>query len=115
MYKVSTIVSLMLTLVFLAGCSALSAPVAKASSVNSLASSSGQLGFRAGSGENLVPPAEVYFYAPGAAYLNLGSGENVSRPAEPFAALRSVVSTSGENVVPPAGTTAYKVFHSSNP
>lgn len=114
MKRLVSFVSLMVILVFLSGCAA-AAPSVQAAPVNNPSISSSQLGFRSGSGENLAPPAEVYFYAPGAAYFGLGSGENVSRPAEALAVMHSAVSNSGENVVPPPGTMAYLALHLSNP
>jgi len=118
MYKLSTILSLMVALAFLAGCSAIAAPDVKASAPIIPVTSSSQIGLRAGSGENMVPPAEVYFYSPDQAYFNLGSGENVVRPAEPYISspvTASFNASSGENVVPPPDTMTYKALHPSNP
>ncbi len=104
MLKVIAIVSLMVTLVFLAGCRALSTPVANDSSKVIPVTGLGN-----GSGENVIRPINPLLLSPISSNVNSGSGENVMPPIDPLllSAIRSHLSSaSGENVVRPVLSSA---------
>ena len=134
MLKVFAIVSLMVTLVLLAGCSAASTPVANDSSkvipVTGLVNGSGENVIRpinpvlvsgissplsSGSGENVMPPIDPLLLSAIRSPLSSASGENVVRPVLSSAVLPGAASGSGENVVPPSDTMGYQALHPSNP
>ena len=121
MLKVIAIISLMVTLFFLAGCRAASTPVANDSSkvipVTGLGNGSGENVIRpiaplrlsainsnvsSGSGENVMPPIDPLLLSAIHSHLSSASGENVVRPALSSAVLPGAASSSGENVVPPS-------------
>ena len=110
MLKVIAIVSLMVSLVFLAGCRAASTPVANDSSkvipVTGLAN---------GSGENVIRPIDPLRLSAINSNVNSGSGENVARPVLSPTVLSGAASSSGENVVPPPETMGYQALYPSNP